>query len=117
MSSPMSYTNWCSIVDNDIDIFDAAFKDMHLHVAASSTVVIDSTWEANLPGLAAEKLGDRFLWWALLMYNGIVDPVKEVFPGVVLRIPDPGQLKSYLALRRAQMSGRNYLSPQAVTSL
>lgn len=100
-----------------INIWDAAFANLHLYVTTSETVTVDATWETNLPGLAAEKLGTRYLWWAILMYNGLIDPLRDIKPGVKLRIPDRSSLLSYMQTVLASSSSTNYLPSNAVSML
>lgn len=117
--SNYSYDQFTSATDDggSIDIWDAAFNNLHLYVTTAETITIDATWESNLPGLAAEKLGSRYLWWALLMYNGLIDPLRDVKPGVRLRIPDRSSLLSYMQSVLASSSSTNYLPSNAVTML
>lgn len=71
-----------------LDIFSAKFRDIRFRVGHQSTVVVDARYEANLKTLAYDQYdGDSSLWWAILLYNGLQDPVGDIVPGVVLKIP------------------------------
>ncbi len=87
-----------------LNFWDADFKNLHLRVPVQETVIVDARWEANLPGLAAEKLGSRYLWWAILMYNGLDDAITDVYPGRVLRIPSRTALMTYMENVRSSKS-------------
>lgn len=78
------------------DIWDAKPRDVRFNVPAASTIVVDSSTEANLPYLAHTHLGDQNLWWVLLYYNGLTDPIGDVYASAVLRIPDRSSLITYL---------------------
>ena len=73
------------------DIFNANFRHIR-NVQEQQRVVIDAAYAHNLPGLAHEYLQDTGLWWALLMYNGLQDPINDVVPGITIRIPNRNQL-------------------------
>jgi nucleoid-associated protein YgaU len=85
----------------DLDIFSARFKDIRFGVPSSVSVEVDSATEANLPGLADKYLGDQALWWIILEYNGLVDPIEDITPGTVLRIPERRSVIQYLDARPA----------------
>lgn len=78
------------------DIWDSKARDLRYNVPAASTVVIDAASEANLPYLAHVHLGDQDLWWVILYYNGLTDPISDVYPSAILRIPDRASLITYL---------------------
>jgi hypothetical protein len=78
------------------DIFSAQYANLRFSVPSSGEVMIDAQWEANLPGLASRYLGTPYLWWVLLMYNGLEDSIADVKPGVKLKIPDQNSLLTYL---------------------
>lgn len=93
----------------ELNIWDAHFKNIHLWVPTAETITVDAEWEANLPGLAAAKLGSRYLWWALMMYNGLQDPIADMKPGKVLNIPDASALVTFLNSSKSASTGTNYL--------
>jgi hypothetical protein len=100
-----------------INFWDAPFKDIAFSVPSVETVMVDAQWTANLPGLAQEKLGSPFLWWAILMFNGLYDSIRDVQPGVQLRIPDRNRLMAFIQARQSENSGTNYLPNSNVTLL
>jgi hypothetical protein len=80
----------------DLDIYTAKFKDIRFSVPASASVEIDASTESNLPYLAEKYLGDQNLWWIILEYNGLIDPIDDVSPGVTLLIPERRSVIAYL---------------------
>ena len=103
---------------NHFNFWDGAFKDMHLYVRQSTTIVVDGQWEANLPGVAYAYLGTPALAWAVLMFNpDIQDPITDVKPGVMLRIPDASSLKDFLALKVTLQNSGNFQPSLAITTL
>lgn len=117
--SAFSFENFADPTDtlDDYNIWDAAFKDIHIHVPVSEVITIDARWEANLPGLAAAKLGSRYLWWAIGMFNGLYDPLTDMRPGMQIRIPETNALRAYLQFRQAANAGANYVTPGSATVL
>ncbi len=90
------------------DIWDANPSDMKFNVPTATTIVVDSSLEANLPHIAYEYLGDTSLWWTLLYYNGITDPISDIYSLALLRIPDRQALISYLERTIPGLSNRSY---------
>lgn len=80
----------------DNSVFNARFKNMRFNVPVQQTIRLTAADEHNLPGLAFKYLGDVDLWWVLLEYNGLYDPIADVRAGLVLRIPSRTALISYL---------------------
>ena len=78
------------------DIWSAKFANMRYNVASYVSVTIQSGFEANLPALADQYLGDQDLWWVILQYNGLMDPINDIRVGQVLNMPDRTALISYL---------------------
>lgn len=98
MSSRFNSVNFMSLTSdgNDLSVFSAKFKNMRYNVPTERTLTLRPQDEANLPGLAEKYLGDRHLWWVLLEYNGLYDPIGEIKAGYVLRIPSRSALIAYL---------------------
>lgn len=99
--SSYSIDNFAPVVGEGdaLDIWEADFVGIE-NLPSASTVQLDSTQAANLPGLADKYLGSPYLWWALLIYNGLDDPIRDVAVGLTLRIPDRDALMSYMLARR-----------------
>jgi len=82
--------------DGRVDIWSAKFINMRFSVTLSRVITVTSGFEANLPALAKKYLDDQNLWWAILHYNGLLDPIHDIRIGAVLRIPDRNSLLSFL---------------------
>lgn len=80
----------------DLDVFGAKFKNLRYNIPTESTIVLTAADENNLPGLAYTHLGDKSLWWVLLSYNGLYDPIEDVKAGLKLKIPSRRALITYL---------------------
>lgn len=97
-----------------LNIFDADFRGIEA-VTPYSVVTVDTRWAANLPGLAFAHLGSQYLWWTLLLFNGLNDPIRDVYPGVTLRIPDRDAMMTFLINRRAARGYQGRMQAQATT--
>lgn len=86
-----SYTNYVTIGN----IYDTVLNKIRL-LPYSDLIRVDAQWESNLPGLAMQYLGTELRWWVLLLYNGLYDPIEDVKPGIVLKIPDRNSLEDLL---------------------
>lgn len=80
----------------EYNIYDAKFKNVRFRVAVGKIITIDAGTEANLPLIAEREMGDKYLWWVLLDFNGLIDPIQDITPGVKLKIPDRAGLLSFL---------------------
>lgn len=50
--------------------------------------------EGRLDLLAFDYYGNPALWWIIAEANDIVVPIKDVYAGLVLRVPDPSSVFS-----------------------
>ena len=82
--------------DGRVDIWSAKFINLRFSVSLAKVITVTSGFEANLPALASKYLDDQNLWWAILHYNGLIDPIHDVRVGSVLKIPDRNSLLSFL---------------------
>ena len=46
--------------------------------------------------LSDDKYGTTELWWAICLFNGIVDPTTEFVSGVEIKVPAPAALNAWL---------------------
>lgn len=84
------------------NIFTARFKDLKYRVLEQERVVIDSAFAGNLPGLAYKYMDDTSLWWTILLFNGLQDPINDVKVGMTLKIPSRTSVISLLESRNAE---------------
>ena len=93
----------------DYNIYDAKFKNVRFAVSVGKIITIDSGTEANLPLIAEREMGDQYLWWVLLDFNGLLDPIQDITPGRKLKIPDRAGLLSFL-----QRDTTSFLATQVI---
>jgi hypothetical protein len=81
--------------DNHLDIFNAKFRNIR-NLPEQHRITINAGYAHNLPTIAYEYLQDVNLWWAILMFNGLRDPLEDIKPGMTIRIPNKAALISML---------------------
>lgn len=81
-----------------LDYQNVKYIDIRFSLQAIQKIVVSDAFEANLPGIAYQLWGDPDFkyWWALGLYNGIVDPIEDVVTGLELLIPSIDDIKKYL---------------------
>lgn len=87
-------------VDNtnsEYSIFKSAYKNIRFALPYASIRTVRASDMANLPGLAFELYKDVSLWRLLLAYNGVQDPIQDIYPGFVLKVPDKSDIIAYIA--------------------
>mgnify|MGYP000376038179 CR=1 FL=1 len=91
-------SNFCSLTEDgqDLDLFSAKFRNLALTSTTSRVITVDASTEANLPYLAEKYLGTSRLWWAILMYNGLLDPIEDITIGTRLAIPSRSSIITVL---------------------
>lgn len=82
------YSHW--------NIFDSRLHLLRFKIPHVKTITITSITAANLPLVAQQELGSHELWWTLLYYNGLSDPIKDISIGAQIRIPNKNKLLSEL---------------------
>jgi len=116
--SVYSIDNFAPVVaEGDVlDIWNADYVGIQ-QVPTASSVLVTSEWAANLPGMASVYLGSRYLWWVLLVYNGLYDAVNDVRVGITLRVPDRDALMTYMDQRRSDRTSGSTGRVAAITLL
>lgn len=97
MTSRFDSINFFPALDSiQLNIWDSPAKNMRFNVPFDRVITVTEAYVANLPGIAHDLLGDVALWWVLLEYNGLSDPILDVKVGTALRIPQRTSLIAYL---------------------
>lgn len=89
------YTPLDNTFDN-YDIFRSAYKNIRFAIPFTDTVTINQTDIANLAGLSFRVYGKTSLWRLILAYNGLQDPIQDMWAGQILKLPSLGSIISYL---------------------
>lgn len=68
-------------------IFRSAYKNLRFVLDLQTIIVLNSTQSSNLPGLSYQLYKTVDFWRVLLAYNGLQDPIQDVFAGMRFRVP------------------------------
>lgn len=90
------YAKICEQDNTRYDILESSITNIHFLIPVAKTIIVKSEDVANLPGLAARHLNNRFLWYVLLHYNGLYDQITDMYAGMKLNIPQIGPLLTHL---------------------
>jgi hypothetical protein len=79
-----------------LNYLSAKYKNIKYRLIPKQQYVVTHVDTANAPGLAHSIYGDKSYWWILCMFNGILNPISEIAPGTVLRLPSLVDINNYL---------------------
>lgn len=85
-----------------IDYLSANYLNIRFLLKARDTYQVTTADSCNLPGIAHKVYGDKGYWWIIGMYNGIIDPVQDLVPGLVLQLPAISDINAMLSKQTAQ---------------
>ena len=87
-------------IDNTGDAYNA-FKSAYVNIrfgpAVNNQYVVKQHDMCNLPGICYNLYADSSFWRGLISFNGIVDPMQEIYPGLVLNVPSKSDVIAYLS--------------------
>lgn len=103
MATDYDYSRYTPIdnTGSNYDIFRSAYKNIRFGLTTTTKMTISEADQANLPGLSYRLYGDTSLWRILLRFNGISDAIQDVYPGLVLNVPDKASIINYLSRQQA----------------
>lgn len=82
------YTNGTVTKTRDNEDFLVLRKPLELEEAEGDVFVTITQDLTKRPDLIADKAyGNRALWWAIYEFNEVTDPMFDLQPGRILRIP------------------------------
>jgi len=78
------------------DVFRSAYKNIRFALPAVQSIVVTDPDIGNLVGIAFRVYGDVSLWRMIMAYNGMQDPIQDMYPGQVLKFPAKSSVIQYL---------------------
>lgn len=97
MSADFDWGRFTPVVGSDYSVFKSAYKNIRFGVRVSQYITLSSADAANLPGLSFRLFNDTSLWRVLLAFNGLEDPLSDVYAGQKLAIPAKSDVIAYLS--------------------
>jgi len=94
-------------LDNTLDqydVFQSGYKNIRFNIQQQQQIQLDNSNAYNLPGIAYQAYGDTSLWWAIMVYNGLSDPLTDIQPGIVLLLPAKSTIQSYISRQSSSSS-------------
>jgi hypothetical protein len=84
------------------DYLSPKYLNIKYLLPASKSYIVDASDQANAPGIAFKFYGSVDYWWVVCMYNGILDPITEFKPGLVLQLPSLSSVNAFLSAQDTQ---------------
>lgn len=97
-SSDYDYTRFTPL-DNTGTAYNflrSAYKNIRFAMPAVQSITITDADIGNLAGLAYRYYSDVSLWRMILAFNGLQDPIQDMWPGQVLKLPSKSDVIQYL---------------------
>lgn len=107
MSSSLLWSNCTpfNYISGMYNVFNSKYKNLRYRLKPSSTYTVTQKDVANLPGISYNVYGTTDFWHVILVFNGLSDPLNDLYPGLVLQIPDKTSILT--ALTSDQGTTRN----------
>ncbi|SRR5690606_38614916 len=77
-------------------IFKSAYKNLRFILELQEIKTLSEAQASNLPGLSFEYYGVTDFWRILLSYNGLQDPIQDVYAGQTFNIPTRNSIIRWL---------------------
>lgn len=78
----------------------SGFRNIRYALDYAKTIVVTQADVGNLPGISYREYGTESAFHAILAYNGLTDPLTDLYPGVRLRLFTKASLDAYLSEQR-----------------
>lgn len=85
-----------SVSPDRLNYLSAQYKNLRFLVRPTQRYRITVFDTANAPGIADRVYGDKGYWWVVCQYAGILNPITEFTPGLVLNLPSLADLNTFL---------------------
>lgn len=82
--------------ETSLDWLSATYNNLFEQIISDRLFIVTEA-ESGLPdAITARAYSTSELWWLICVYNGIIDPLDEIQPGLKLRVPDIDQSTVFL---------------------
>lgn len=92
---------------NSYNVFNSRYKNIRYRLHPYTTYTVKAQDMANLPGISFNLYGTTDLWHVLLSFNGLSDPLNDIYPGLVLNVPNKNDILVLLSQTSANSKKYN----------
>jgi hypothetical protein len=78
------------------NVFKSAYKNLRFVLQLQEIRALSEDEAANLPGLSFGQYGVVDFWRVLLQYNGLQDPIQDVYAGMQFMFPTKSSAISWM---------------------
>jgi hypothetical protein len=82
-------------------IWRSAYKNIRFSLSLAQVITLTDGQAANLPGLSYTYYGSVDYWRVLLHYNGLSDPIQDVYAGMQFNIPTQASVVAWLTRQQS----------------
>jgi hypothetical protein len=80
-----------------VDYLSAKYKNIKFTLTPKQSYTVSNSDMANAPGIAFSVYGDADYWWVICLFNGILNPITDFKPGMVLQLPTLADINAFLS--------------------
>jgi len=92
--------------DDYLSFLSGRYNRFLVLLKSKKQIVVTSTNEMRLEAISFREYGTIHLWWVIGVYNGVINPFREVVAGSKLRIPTLESINEYFdTVKRDQLNG------------
>lgn len=113
MSGKFDYTTICPHITRNnekvLDILSNDFRHFQQYMLSRNVKqhIVKEFESGRLDLISYAEYNTVELWWLVARTNNIIDPLEEVYTGLILQIPSIVQLEAYLQLVRSIDRGQS----------
>lgn len=98
MAQNYSYSQYTPVTSDGRawSIWRSAYKNIRFSLRLERVVTLTESDTANLPGISFRQYGTVDYWRILLHYNGLADPIQDVYAGMSFNLPTQASIVSWL---------------------
>lgn len=98
MAQNYSYSAYTPVTSDRAawSIWRSAYKNIRFSLRLAQVITLTDAETSNLPGLSYKYFGTVDYWRILLHYNGLSDPIQDVYAGMQFNIPTQPSVVAWL---------------------
>jgi hypothetical protein len=85
-------------IERRLDLLSATYLGLQDQVAKYTFFIVDAAHEFRPEKIAFRFYGNKNKWRFICMFNGVVNPLQDLYAGRQLRIPDLNEIEKLLTV-------------------